>query len=392
MRNARLISTTVALLLMGGCSAIVQILRPGSQESSVEPEGVETAKVVTGGGSFERSDFFHGHGIGTIWELRVKWPVEEVREKLLLVGDEGAVFLDSQRKTVRRIAYSERMIGDVSLVELERGKRFGFLNGDQSWAQGVVLLDENGQKLWEYEGAGGVDDSAAGDVDGDGKAEVVVGFNGDGGIHLVGLDGKLRWRQPGGNVWHVEMLDTDGDGKQEILHSGGDWDAQMTFRDARGEVIRKLGEWPRWPWQAGRVFQQWPHVAGFTIGRWDDGPTADVMLIPDDRRIHVYRPSGAKVTTLATPGLGRFGTVQSTPFRFAPEENAIAVLVSYSLLKRSVLYIFGRDGHLLYQEVLEGVCGAVLPSVSQRGTSLLVGCRDRVWEFAATKQRGSVRH
>ena len=55
-----------------------------------------------------------------------------------------------------------------------------------------------------------VDDTAAGDVDGDGRLEFVVGFNGGGGVRLLDSTEKMRWRKPDGNVWHVEIADLKG--------------------------------------------------------------------------------------------------------------------------------------------------------------------------------------
>src|SRR6185295_3356852 len=105
--------------------------------------------------------------------------------------------------------------------------------GGGGWQTGA-FIGEDGARLWQPDALQGMDDLAAGDVDGDGVPEFVVGYNGDGGIHLHDAAGKRRWREDDGNVWHVEVVDTDGDGRCEIVHSnaGGD----LTVRDASGKV------------------------------------------------------------------------------------------------------------------------------------------------------------
>jgi hypothetical protein len=49
----------------------------------------------------------------------------------------------------------------------------------------------------------------AGDLDGDGVLEFVVGYNGVAGVHLFDAAGERRWRLADGNVWHIERPSAD---------------------------------------------------------------------------------------------------------------------------------------------------------------------------------------
>ncbi len=101
-----------------------------------------------------------------------------------------------------------------------------------SGKQGLFSLDAQGNVRWRY---GFVDDGgyqagAAGspivaDLDGDGRREIVAGFE-DGSVHVVDArDGTLLWRFRTGRE-EVEASpavgDVDGDGRQEVFVAGHD--------------------------------------------------------------------------------------------------------------------------------------------------------------------------
>jgi len=83
---------------------------------------------------------------------------------------------------------------------------------------GLIASDTNGKTLWRHTEGQGINDVWAADLDGDGLDEVIVGYNGFTGIHVLDHRGKILWKtRQVGNVWHVSAADMDGDGKLEVI-------------------------------------------------------------------------------------------------------------------------------------------------------------------------------
>jgi hypothetical protein len=59
-------------------------------------------------------------------------------------------------------------------------------------------------------------------LDGDQSDEVIVGYNGATGVHVIDGKGQLRWMSTAiGNVWHVTAGDVLGQGTPQIVTTGG---------------------------------------------------------------------------------------------------------------------------------------------------------------------------
>ncbi len=95
-----------------------------------------------------------------------------------------------------------------------------------------AINGEDGSLLWNYTTRGDVDSSPAlGDIDGDGKLEVVVGSE-DGNIYAInGEDGSLLWKYATGpwsyaiGAWVYSspaLGDVDGDGRLDVIVGSGD--------------------------------------------------------------------------------------------------------------------------------------------------------------------------
>jgi hypothetical protein len=86
-----------------------------------------------------------------------------------------------------------------------------------TWSSDVRAIDLNGNELWRYTG-GAIDDVWAMDLDGDQSDEVIVGFNGNVGVHVLNGDGQLLWKSTDiGNVWHVSAGDVLGQGLPQVV-------------------------------------------------------------------------------------------------------------------------------------------------------------------------------
>ena len=116
----------------------------------------------------------------------------------------------------------------------------------------MTTLNPDGTKLWTY-GTFGASfgpicyDIAVGSFDQDRTRGVVLG-GGDGGVHYLGSDGKLRLRyDTGDEVRKVLAADLDGDGRDEII--AGSMSRSVYVFDAGGKRL--------WRFEAGSRSTPW---------------------------------------------------------------------------------------------------------------------------------------
>jgi hypothetical protein len=117
------------------------------------------------------------------------------------------------------------------------------------WVAPVTAYDLNGTRLWSYPKASGIDAVWTGNVDGDESDEVVVGYNGNGGVHVLDGHGRLRWKSTDiGNVWQVAVGDVLGRGRSQVVATsalgrvhvfGGDLNGRLDI-DAAGVYLRMV--------------------------------------------------------------------------------------------------------------------------------------------------------
>lgn len=211
---------------------------------------------------------------------------------------------------------------------------------------------------------------AAGDVDGDGILEFAVGFNGGGGVRLLDSKGQMRWRQPDGNVWHVECVDVDGDGRPDIVHSNAG--GELKVRDKDGNFIR-----------AGRPQAYFSH---FSLCEWPPKRPRPYALSSEDDTIWLFDFDGTTVAHFRAPQAGTLGEARGVLVKLkANEPEYLAVLVAFRTRSASILYVYDPQGALVYQEVLGEDCEAVAASPPGKSgvESLLVGGEGQVWQYKA---------
>jgi hypothetical protein len=263
----------------------------------------------------------------------------------------------------------------MEVARLDASGDYGFLTRDQSWAVDAKLLDKQGRELWTYSGAlNGIDDSASGDVVGDGKSQVVVGLNGHGGLVLLDREGKVIWQKTESNVWHVETLDVQGDGSREILHSNGR--GQLLVRNASGEVIAR--------------YLPDHYVSKFSLTRWGTESQRRHILIPSQERgdgcckpvLLVLDAKGQTAADFQAPLGDLMNRAKGTPVHFAKSADYYAALQNADVLERSILFLYDQDGQIAYQEIIGDSCPAIAALPGKLGDRLLVGCSGRIWEYS----------
>jgi hypothetical protein len=106
-----------------------------------------------------------------------------------------------------------------------------------TWSRNVTAVDAAGKVLWTYPqgNSSGIDDVWAADLNGDGSDEVIVGFNGGTGLHVLDSNGQLQWKSTAiGNVWHVNSGDFRGDGAVQVVATSAS--GRLHFFDAKGAM------------------------------------------------------------------------------------------------------------------------------------------------------------
>jgi len=83
------------------------------------------------------------------------------------------------------------------------------------WVPHLQAYDLSGDLRWSYRN--GIDDVWPFDLNGDGADEVVIGFNGSVGLHVLDSEGKLVWQADGANLGSVSASDVLGAGVPQVL-------------------------------------------------------------------------------------------------------------------------------------------------------------------------------
>jgi hypothetical protein len=256
----------------------------------------------------------------------------------------------------------------VDIIDRGSGYHCEFLN------RGGSLIDQNGNTVWRYSEDFGLENIAAGDLEGDGQTNFVAGFAGEGGVVLLDNYGKKKWRQPDGNVWHVEMADIDGSGKPRIVHSNVA--GKIIVRDADGNIVsdREL------PFYLGQ----------FSLCKWLGGTSQQYGLALREGKIWIFDFRGKVAAEFEAPLSKRAFEVYGARavLRSDKREYFAAVAEFFSSWSRSVLYVFDSKGNLVYQEVLPQECGAIAAApIGESGNdAILIGGEESVWRYEFHKR------
>jgi hypothetical protein len=364
----------ILLVVIGGFVAYRRYVAPLVGAQLKMPAALQTPSVVTGSSLMTRTVFLREARLGSVTDLVLGELDAQPGPEIGLAGTEGALFVDKQSKPRSFIQFSART-SHVDIVDVEGDHICEFMNRG-AWGCDASLIAHNGKTLWTYGRTPGVDDMCAGDIDGDGTLEFAVGFNGGGGVHLLDGNGKMRWRQSDGNVWHVEMADTDGNGSLEIVHSNAA--GQITVRDGYGKILSRA--------------RPAAYFSGFSLCRWPSKTDRQYALLSGKDAIWLFDFQGRTVARFDAPGSPFLGQARGLPVlikRGAPEY--LAVLVELKNWDRSIMYVYDPKGSIVYQEILPEACASIAAiALDKSGAeSILVGGKGEVWEYKVIGSGGS---
>jgi hypothetical protein len=176
------------------------------------------------------------------WSLEGSWTgviCDESKRAIYAIDGNGkCVELDLGGKQLRefKIPNSSRSI--LRMATLLPGKEKTLL-AFSSWGEELQAFDLKGKKLWGYQGGAAINDVWASDLNGDGSDKVIIGHNGDGGLHVLDGTGKLLWKSIAiGNVWHVCAGDVLGVGKPQVVATSAE--GKVHIFDGGGKQVEDL--------------------------------------------------------------------------------------------------------------------------------------------------------
>lgn len=372
------------------------------------PAQLKEARVVVGQGFLARSVFAEtgvfktNKDIGSISDVRVGEFDPHPGLDVVVAADDGAIIFDRNGANQGQVVFhfpivnekvgpfssarTDTMMGDRQVVDLEGDGVCEYIA--RGSIHGAALFNHQGTLLWTYgkytKENTSINDLTVGDLDGDGVAELVVSWH---GIQVFDKSGNLRTHvQEEYGDTQIEVVDTDGDGKNEIVSVGG----SLKIRNAGGEVTEEL------PIDG--------YFGNFALCNMP-GRKEPVIFKVNDGKVWLIDLQGATVAEFNAP-LSEFPeTVHKTPLgdsfgtsvyksrgvwiKLAPNQpEYLAVIKQFAALDRSVLDVYTPTGQLVYQEVLPEECLsiAVLPAADASGVpELLVTGEQTVWRYRHDK-------
>jgi tetratricopeptide (TPR) repeat protein len=314
----------------------------------------------------------YGVAVVSRWQLLEAGPLGEIGSVVLepgrvrVVGNGAAVSASAGRRETVEFEESGDWTTsvDVEPVDLPAGGPVRYVSRGGNWHP-VGTYDREGKILWRSEV--GVDRLAHGDLEGDGALDLVIGWNGDGGLERRDAAGAEIWRVRERNVWNVELTDVDGDGHAEILHSRAD--GRLVVRNADGTLrsARPMAEY------FSRFSLEQKRAAG--------DPT--VVVYAQEQGIHRFDLRTGVDTLFQTIHPVSRAKLEAARVRITPDGPLLHVfLASFRTAERALLALYDERGALVHETVLPAACGALAVDRSDpEGDVIALGCQGSVELF-----------
>ena len=217
--------------------------------------------------------------LSAAWSLPGRWSGVAINEKTGLIhalGDDRFAEIDvkGQIRHESRFPWNS----EAKLLRFATSPRVAFVTFTP-WGRrrGIVGHGIRGERLWNYVVPDAPDDVWVSDVDGDKIDEVIIGYNGRGGVHVLDDRGRLRWKTTSiGNVWNVAAGDALGLGTSQVVtvSNGG-----LRIFNASDGTVHPIGSlWPHGRVVRAKKIRAEDEAATIFAARSDRGVTTAVAL------------------------------------------------------------------------------------------------------------------
>jgi thiol-disulfide isomerase/thioredoxin len=273
--------------------------------------------------------------------------------------------LDASGKSAGQLTLEDARGGMLRSAKLKAGDARQLLTFE-AWGQDLRAFDAEGKALWTYSGGDGIDDVSVADLKGDGLDEVIVGYNGRTGLHVLNNKGKLIWKcDKIENAWHVSGGDLLGTGTPAVLTTSADGDVSVFNAEGKQQPEVSAG-----------VFANMVRVVGGAKG--EPGKIIVGGSEGDHEDVAAFGPDGKKLWELpVSDGKGHIDSAS-----VAPGHPWLAI----SLRGGRVLVIDTDKGQILAEAIGEAPRGEVAWLVGDDGVQLAVTGRDAVHSYRVEGQ------
>ena len=209
------------VLLLGGCGED-DPTAPDPEEIDVAAGGLTSAWTVNVGNAAALATY-DGDGDGS--------------EEIFVSDVSGTMHVFAATGTLVRTFPFQ---GDPFLIEIGTDGLAGpQVVNYRTWGPEITVSYTLGNLRWLYGTSSAVNGARWGDIDGDGTDELVVGYNGSGGLHMLDSTGQLIWSvSTFGNVWSQAIIPANSPGGPLVLATEAGGNVQVF--DGAGNHMRTL--------------------------------------------------------------------------------------------------------------------------------------------------------
>lgn len=445
-----LTAMVMTVVLFGlGIWFIESIIDSGFSRSKKElPPDIAEPRIVTGGEAFTKSEFYRQKKMGFFSSILKSITFNDEKEKqrflnnqnsknilsysaagrcgdkVIFAGKFGSQTFDNQGNLVKEISFepssavvkfgnygSQRVYqvnaDKVSILSSDKNGNCGYSamgaiadatsfdeNGNIIWERGKdpldlsIILKDKKEIREEFKNKIFVSDFTVGDIDNDGNSEFIV-LKREDGVYSYDRSSKEIWAYKNNELrGELEILDFDGDGKNELLLV----DKDTKIFDSKGKVSKEL------------VLDRYPKSYLFSDGI-NKKKSIDLLDI-DENKLTLSDEMG-KVKITANAPLSKVKlkepvtehdpiyeggsytydseSVSDPVFIWAQlqkDKKYLAVIAPFKYLSRSNLFIYEPEGKLVYHELLPEDAETIVSMPQSNGVeSILVGGKDTIWKF-----------